>query len=71
MWYFGGYCVLIVLKCVAVFELDRFVKDPDAQQLLRCTKRDLCLVAEHYDIGVQGNLRKEELCKKIIDGLIE
>ena len=53
------------------FELDRFVKDPDTQQLLSCTKKGLRSVADHYGIGVQGNLRKDELRTKIINGLVE
>lgn len=54
-----------------VFELDRFVKDPDAQQLLGCTKKDLCSVDNHYGIAIQGSIRKEELRTNIINGMVE
>lgn len=54
-----------------VFDLDTFAKDPNAQYLAMCTKKDLPSVADRYGIGVKGNLRIEELQTKIIKALVE
>lgn len=61
-----------MLLCVATmaFELDRFVKEPDARQLLGCTKKDLRSIAEHYGFVILGNLKKKELHSEIVNELI-
>ena len=53
------------------FDLDGFVRQPTLEQLNKCRKVDLMLIASGYDVQVPPGIRKEELRQLLVEKLWE
>ncbi|CAM4567733.1 unnamed protein product [Leuciscus chuanchicus] len=56
---------------MADFDLDTFVSAPTEEQLSKCRKEDLVLIAAHYKLAVSKQLRKLEIRSAVSQGLVE
>ena len=51
------------------FSVHEFVADPTLQRLKKCRKEDLYSISDHYSFDIEKGLKKQELLKRVIDGL--
>ncbi|XP_036419555.1 uncharacterized protein LOC118803140 isoform X2 [Colossoma macropomum] len=63
-------CVWGDVSWAVMFSLSAFISAPSVEQFEQCRKADLLQLAEHYDIGVDRNVRKAELKSSIFGVLV-
>lgn len=62
-------CFLLIMSFI--FSLEEFVEEPSLEVFYKCSKDQIIAIAEHYEVHVSKQSKKDVLKTDVLHGLVE